>query len=114
MIEPGNLPTMVHCTQGKDRTGLVIQLVLMAMGVPLKAIDFDYHLSNDALLPEKESRLVEIREIGLTDDFGETAEGLIEKTAAHLDSRYGGLNGYLDSIGFDKQKRLKLAEALAY
>ena len=105
---------MVHCTQGKDRTGLVIQLVLMILGVPLKAIDYDYHLSDEALQAERESRLAEIREIGLSDEFGGTVDGLVEKTAAHLDAKYGGLTEYLDTIGFGDDKRRKLVERLGY
>ncbi|KAH8879630.1 hypothetical protein GQ53DRAFT_755835 [Thozetella sp. PMI_491] len=113
-LEPSALPMLVHCTQGKDRTGIIILLALMILGVPMKAIDFDYQLSNDALLAEKEYRLAEIREIGLTEDFAGTAEDFVEKTAAHLESRYGGLNAYLDSIGFDEDRRRKLVEILAY
>ena len=86
----------------------------MILGVPLKAIDYDYHLSDEALQAERESRLAEIREIGLTDEFGGTVDGLVEKTAAHLDVRYGGLTGYLDTIGFDDDKRKNLVELLAY
>jgi protein tyrosine/serine phosphatase len=99
---------MVHCTQGKDRTGLIISLVLMTLGVSLEAIDFDYQLSEEALLPEKESRLAEIREIGLTQEFGSTAKDLIDKMAQHVRTRYGGLDGYLDGIGFGEEKRTQL------
>ncbi|KAK3944157.1 protein-tyrosine phosphatase-like protein [Diplogelasinospora grovesii] len=114
LLEPGALPILIHCTQGKDRTGIIIILCLMILGVPATAIDHDYRLSDEALLPEKEARLKEIREIGLTDDFGNTAPGLIQRTAEHLDSKYGGLDGYLDGVGFDHHKRERLRELLSY
>lgn len=114
LLEPSALPMVIHCTQGKDRTGVVVALVLLTLGVPVSAIDFDYQLSDEALVPERESRLKEIREIGLTDDFGDTAPDLIQQTAQHLDARYGGLDAYLDGIGFGAAQRERLRDLLLY
>jgi protein tyrosine/serine phosphatase len=86
----------------------------MIIGVPLEAIDHDYRLSDRELAPEKESRLAEIREIGLTEEFAETAKDMVERTAEHLDTKYGGLDNYLDGLGFGKEKREKLRENLTY
>lgn len=36
------LPALVHCAHGKDRTGVVIMLLLMACDVPHEAIVQDY------------------------------------------------------------------------
>ncbi|KAB5575447.1 protein-tyrosine phosphatase-like protein [Coniochaeta sp. 2T2.1] len=113
-LEPGTLPILIHCTQGKDRTGIIVMLVLMILRVPPEGIDYDYQLSDKELQPEKASRLAEIREIGLSDEFGDTAKDMIERTIAHLDTRYGGLNSYLDGIDFGKEKRDKLRDTLAY
>jgi protein tyrosine/serine phosphatase len=111
-LDLASLPILIHCTQGKDRTGIVVVLLLMILGVPEQAIEFDYQLSDEELLPEKESRLVEIREIGLTDDFGDTAKDFVQNISAHLEAHYGGLEGYLDGIGFDKRKRQQLIDIL--
>ena len=105
---------MVHCTQGKDRTGIVVLFVLMILGVPLKAIDYDYHLSARERLGAAATPLKEIREIGLTDEFGTTADGLVEDTATHLEERYGGLNSYLDGIGFTESDRESLRQIFLY
>ncbi|KAB5531186.1 protein-tyrosine phosphatase-like protein [Coniochaeta sp. 2T2.1] len=113
-LEPGTLPILIHCTQGKDRTGIIVILVLMILRVPPEGIDYDYQLSDKELQPEKASRLAEIREIGLGDEFGDTAKDMIERTIAHLDTKYGGLNSYLDGIDFGKEKRDELRDALAY
>ncbi|WP_454050275.1 tyrosine-protein phosphatase [Cellulomonas sp. Marseille-Q8402] len=40
---------IVHCTAGKDRTGLVVALALRAVGVPVEAVAADYALSADHL-----------------------------------------------------------------
>ncbi len=49
LCAPGALPALVHCSAGKDRTGLIIALVLAAVGVPDDVIAADYALSADAL-----------------------------------------------------------------
>jgi protein-tyrosine phosphatase len=41
-----NLPTIVHCTAGKDRTGFASALILLALGVPEKTVFEDYMLTN--------------------------------------------------------------------
>ena len=41
--------TYVHCTAGKDRTGLIITLVLSAVGVHPDDIAADYHESEEHL-----------------------------------------------------------------
>ncbi|HEY1618498.1 MAG TPA: tyrosine-protein phosphatase [Streptosporangiaceae bacterium] len=49
LCAPGALPALVHCSAGKDRTGLIIALVLAAIGVPDDVLAADYALSADAL-----------------------------------------------------------------
>jgi protein-tyrosine phosphatase len=39
-------PTLVHCTAGKDRTGIFSALFLLVLGVPEATVEEDYLLSN--------------------------------------------------------------------
>lgn len=89
-------------------------LVLLTLDVPLDAIEHDYSLTNGALESEREERLVEMREIGLTDEWFDTAPEMIARIAQHLDNVYGGVQGYLDKIGFTKDDRQRLRELLLY
>jgi len=41
----GALPALVHCSAGKDRTGVVVALILAVLGVPDAVIAADYELS---------------------------------------------------------------------
>ncbi|KAI1824660.1 tyrosine/serine protein phosphatase [Xylaria intraflava] len=107
------LPTLVHCTQGKDRTGSIIALALMVLRVPTDAITHDYLLSQPGLEPEHEARVAEIVKLGLTPTWGDCPPELIPRIRGHFDVRYGGVDGYLDSIGFGAEDRARLVEVLS-
>jgi protein-tyrosine phosphatase len=49
LSEPGALPALVHCSAGKDRTGIVVALVLDLIGVDREAIIADYLATADRL-----------------------------------------------------------------
>ncbi len=46
LSDPDNLPTVVHCTAGKDRTGFASALVLLLLGVPEETVFEDYLATN--------------------------------------------------------------------
>ncbi len=46
LADRDNLPAIIHCTAGKDRTGVVVALLLLLLGVPEQTIIADYSLSN--------------------------------------------------------------------
>lgn len=46
LADPAHLPAIIHCTAGKDRTGITIALLLAVLGVPDDLIVADYSLSN--------------------------------------------------------------------
>jgi protein-tyrosine phosphatase len=47
-IAGGDVPILVHCQAGKDRTGLAIALLLAVLDVPHDTIVADYLLTNEA------------------------------------------------------------------
>jgi protein-tyrosine phosphatase len=49
LCRPSALPALVHCAAGKDRTGIVIGLVLSALGVPDEVVAQDYAVTADNL-----------------------------------------------------------------
>ncbi len=42
LLAPNGLPTLIHCTAGKDRTGFLAALLLTAAGVAPPAVEADY------------------------------------------------------------------------
>ena len=46
LAKPGTLPALIHCTYGKDRTGVAVAIILRSVGVPRETVMEDYLLSN--------------------------------------------------------------------
>ena len=93
---------VVHCMGGKDRTGLLVALLLHAAGVDDAQIAADYALSEERLRPRHESWLAEagteaererIRRIAAT-----PAEAMLD-VLAELARRYGSVEEYLRAGG---------------
>ncbi|MEL6404946.1 MAG: tyrosine-protein phosphatase [Chloroflexota bacterium] len=102
LADPANLPTVIHCAAGKDRTGIVTALLLSVLGVPDETIIADYTLSNHEYAHFKESTrksLAQLRIVGLTEadfDYLLIADGeLMRETLAYVRQTYGSVENYL-------------------
>lgn len=49
LAQPDALPALVHCAAGKDRTGVLVAMLLSVLGVPDNAIAADYARTADHL-----------------------------------------------------------------
>lgn len=109
---------VVHCHAGKDRTGIVVMLVLALAGVPDEVIVDDYALSMPALQPEFERWLAEEapeepaeRERLIRMQRAEAAT--MRHTLTYLTERFGGAEQYLLAGGLPRgdaevlQRRLR-------
>lgn len=112
MADSSNFPIIIHCTQGKDRTGLVITVLLLLIDTPLDAISSDYLASERELLPERVSRLAEINEIGLSENFAECPPNFVDEVSRYIDEAYGSIERYMSSIGVSKTTQDKVIENL--
>lgn len=112
LADPAAYPVLVHCTQGKDRTGLIVLLVLMLLGVTRQAIERDYRLSEKELLSERAEKLREIRSIGLPDEFADCPEGWVGKVCGWIDERFGGVEAYLEHCGVGAAMRDRVKKIL--
>ncbi|KAF2259190.1 hypothetical protein CC78DRAFT_537298 [Lojkania enalia] len=105
-------PIMIHCTQGKDRTGLVIMLILFLLGVDSGAVEADYLLSGPELEPEKAERMKEISSTGLSEHFTTCPPDLVAKVNKHLHQKYGGVDRYLLEAQVTTQMQENVREIL--
>lgn len=108
LADETQLPVFIHCTQGKDRTGLVVMLLLFLLGFNVPVVEHDYLLSGPGLASEIEERVREIEDVGLSRQFAEVKEGMVLEIKKYLDSRYGGVEGYMEGIGVDGEMQKKL------
>jgi protein-tyrosine phosphatase len=107
---------VVHCAAGKDRTGVVVALALSVAGVPRPEIVADYTATADRL-PELMARLRASDTYrddmnSRPDDSHRPRAVTMERFLAHLDSRYGGPLGWLESAGFGAEDRARLKARL--
>ena len=49
VIAIGETPVLVHCTAGKDRTGVTVAVALLLVGVDRESVIADYALTHDAM-----------------------------------------------------------------
>lgn len=109
LADPQNLPMLIHCAAGKDRTGIIIALLLSLLGVPESTILADYSLSNAYYAQFAQAIAEDIRpllRLGLsTHAFYPLhiarPQTLID-TFAHIRQKYGSIPSYLqDTVGFE-------------
>jgi protein-tyrosine phosphatase len=112
LADPSNLPLAVHCTQGKDRTGLTVLMAVLLLGGSVEAANYDYMLSQGELVSEREERLVEIHSIGLPDEFAGCDPDLVAKVDEHIRVKYGSIEEYLEKNGVDKEMQGKVKQNL--
>lgn len=48
-------PLIIHCTAGKDRTGVICALILSLCGVPDDSVAYEYSLTEKGLAEFKET-----------------------------------------------------------
>jgi protein-tyrosine phosphatase len=97
LARPGALPALVHCAAGKDRTGVVIALVLSAIGVPDDVVATDYALTSDFLTAEFFAAVP--AESGAVDPTDDVLRGARPESMAAmlrvLAAEHGGARAYL-------------------
>ncbi|MEV4666960.1 tyrosine-protein phosphatase [Microbacterium sp. LWO12-1.2] len=99
-------PTLVHCTVGKDRTGVTVALALSAVGADREAVIADYALTESQLPPQRSQRIVAylqaqhpeaVHAVALaTQSPAPVMRHLLEQ----VDQRWGSAAGYLRAHGF--------------
>jgi protein-tyrosine phosphatase len=109
----GELPALVHCTVGKDRTGVAVAVLLDALGVDRAAIADDYSANADGAFAAME-RLRTMVTYGADVDRFPARAWLAEPASilrflSIVDERHGGVAAFLarHGVGADVVARLR-------
>ncbi|KAH0606915.1 uncharacterized protein H6S33_002903 [Morchella sextelata] len=98
---PTSYPVLLHCTQGKDRTGLIAILILLLLNASVPAVQKEYEESWEGLEGVREGMVREMVEVGLGEEFAGTPGEVVGEVEGLLREGWGGVEGYLESVGVD-------------
>ena len=113
----GATPALVHCAAGKDRTGLLIALVLEALGVSREIVVADYALTG-AFRPNRVAAYADVLAAGgiAPEDVSalfETPADAMQLVLDGLDRDHGSVQAFLlGPAGLDEHALRRLAGAL--
>jgi protein tyrosine/serine phosphatase len=104
LTDPAAYPAVIHCSLGKDRTGVVTALILRAIGVPTRTVVEEYALSRHGA-----ARLVERLQARMGTDRHDLEPYLPAMLAAdprtmiaflhRVVDEFGSVHGYLRHLG---------------
>lgn len=111
-------PTLVHCTVGKDRTGVTVALALSAVGADREAVIADYALTESQLPAERSRRIVAylraqhpeaVHAVALAT---QSPAPVMRRLLEQVDERWGSAAGYLRAHGMTDDELIALRETL--
>jgi protein-tyrosine phosphatase len=125
-IAKGDVPLLVHCAAGKDRTGIAVALLLAVLDVPHQTIVDDYLLTNTAgnleefILTRHKAHLgIAISNHPLLTLPEDIRRVIFAANADYLHAAFdqmgldhGGVDGFLAHHGIDAAMRSKVQAAL--
>jgi protein-tyrosine phosphatase len=122
LAEPGAFPVLIHCSGGKDRTGVTCALLQSVLGVSRRDVTHDFMLTQQyysaaANLRQRVSQIVSGAELGFWSEaalapiFG--VEQLYIDTVLDRIAAGGGVEAFLiERVGLEPRVLARLREAL--
>ena len=111
-------PVLVHCTVGKDRTGVTVAVALRAAGVDERAVVADY-ARTEGLLPAARNRQIlawlQARHpdaVNLEDLATRSPAPVMRAALARIDAAYGSPSDYLRAHGLADDELAELQRVL--
>ena len=120
-------PAVIHCTAGKDRTGLGSAILLWVLGVPMETVFADYLLTNEYNAQRNEMMLGMLRQ-AIAGKNGVAAETVdlspmvalmtakrdyLMSAVDSITADYGSIAAYIrDGLGVSERDQRKIQDAL--
>jgi protein-tyrosine phosphatase len=120
-LADGQLPALIHCSAGKDRTGFIVAMLLGALGVSRPLIYADYLYTADRSQAVHRARTAQImlqltgRELDAAalNVLSDVRSQYLDATFQAIETRWGGLEDYLrEAVGVDDTFRSTLHQRL--
>jgi protein-tyrosine phosphatase len=118
----GEVPALIHCTAGKDRTGFVVAMLLSALDVPREAVLADYLLAaRQEYQAPALARTAHLMQLLLGEPLESAAvlalstvrAQYLETSFAAIAREFGGVDAYLGrAAGLDSEARRRLQAVL--
>ena len=130
LADPSQGPIIFHCTQGKDRAGVVAALILMTLHVPNETIMQDYQLTHELTLADINGKMQSLTGAAMYYPFlfppamltpswfatgyplwlklVDTYPPMMQNLLNYIEAQYGGIEGYLRSIGVRPIQQAKI------
>lgn len=93
-----NLPALIHCTGGKDRTGFISALIQLLVGVPYETVINEYLLSNQLIAKRMKKVETFIRWMSLFQISSERVKPILEVRRDYLEEVYNKIIGQYGDI----------------
>ncbi|POR37761.1 Tyrosine-protein phosphatase, partial [Tolypocladium paradoxum] len=101
----GPAPCLVHCTAGKDRTGVLCAIVLALCGVDDETIAQEYALTEEGLRSERARMVARLKDVPALGGDAEAAERMLSSkpesmraTLKMLREEYGSVEDYVVNV----------------
>lgn len=106
LSEKNQLPSVFHCTTGKDRTGWAAAALLSLLGVPREKVMEDYLRSNDYIIPKYQKAIDSFTAAGGDKSIPTAILGVkkeyLEAAFDEMEKKYGTIGKYFsDGLGID-------------
>ena len=109
-LAEGDEPALIHCTAGKDRTGVTVAVLMTLLGVPREQVEHEYARSNEAR--DQQLERMKARETGFPSGFfslpPEVLRVMLGANPSYLEAAFRGIDTKFGSFDAYSKNGLKI------